>query len=403
MTARVSLRRKLVMSIVTLLVSGFLFVIGGTYLYISIGLDDFYEVLSPEALEVLEKDWVEEGAPPQEILEEIALAHEEFVYPFYENEFLVFSLLSVLVMVVGAVIAWHIAKRLTLPLETASVSAKEIAQGDFLHDMDIPEDATVEIVSLKDSFSFLTKSLQKMEDNVRYTSASIAHELRTPLTVIQGYIQGIRDGVFDADDEQLGLILAKVEGLTRLVDDLKLISLAETRDLHLDVCNVDLNACVGEAVAFMRPQFEKEQRDIKFEPYSDGTFVLIDAERIKQAVIALLNNALRYGGADSECRVKCMNEQDSSLILVCDTGDGFSEIGLQRATDRFWRGDSSRARESGGSGLGLAVVNTIAKAHDGSLELRNASEGGAIAQINLPNKPLNLSGQTSLEDNPQAL
>ncbi|MEM9168021.1 MAG: ATP-binding protein [Pseudomonadota bacterium] len=379
-----SLRGRILFSIVGLLAGGFSFALAGTLLYLSIGEDRFYTDLSEAAREAVEQDWLEDGPPAPGVLEEIALAHEKHIYPAYENSYLVFALLSVLVIIVGSGLAWNLSRRLTLPLEKASQSAKLIANGDFSHRMEIPDGASEEIVSLSESFIYLSDSLQKMEDNVRYTSASVAHELRTPLTVIQGYVQGIQDGVFQANTEQLDLILGHVAGLSRLVDDLKLISLAESKGLVLHRTQTDLEACAVDAVNFMRPQFDQAGGALAIAPARRAINVCVDAERVKQALVALISNALRYAGPDARCTVACAHDNGTVSIKVADAGAGFSDEALDRASDRFWRGDPSRDRAQGGSGLGLAVVRAIAEAHGGALELSNAPTGGAVAAITFP-------------------
>lgn len=385
MKKTVSLRRKLVLFIMGLLTGSLSFAIIGTYIYLAIEGAKFDAALSPEAYEAYyNADWREDSLPSQQILEEIAVAQAKYLDPSYQNEFWVFVLLSCLAVLFGGALAWRLSKQLTQPLETASVSAKIIADGDFSHQIDIPQSASKEIVSLGESFHYLTAALRKMEDNVRYTSASVAHELRTPLTVIHGYIQGIQDGVFKADQEQLDLILGQVSSLSRLIDDLKIISLAESRQLVLRCARTDLSECVEGAVDFMRPQFDQARRKISFQSAQGEAEISLDPERIKQAVIALINNSLRYGGLDGECVVRCVQEMGNNLVIVSDNGHGFSKEALERAGDRFWRGDRSRARQSGGSGLGLAVVKAIVGAHGGTLALANIPSGGAQVTLSLP-------------------
>ncbi|MEM9878332.1 MAG: ATP-binding protein [Pseudomonadota bacterium] len=382
---RSSLRRKLLLSIVGLLLAGFSFAIVGTYVFLTYNEYAFYSVLSPDAQVALEEDWLETGAPPPDVLQEIALAHEAFLFPAYDNEFWVFTGLSGVFLLWGSAFAWRLSRRLTAPLEAASSSAQIIASGDFAHKMQVTETASEEIASLADSFGHLSQSLQKMEDNVRATSASVALELRTPLTVIQGYIQGIQDGVFEADAQQLDIVLGHIEGLSRLVDDLKLISLAETKALVLHCEETDLNRCIQDAVSFMQPEFEQAKRTLVFEPSPQTIHLSIDPDRFKQALIALKSNALRYGDQGASCKITCASCDDQTMITVSDTGPGFSKEALEYASDRFWRGDASRARASGGSGLGLAVVRAITQAHGGVLELSNNREGGAMVTVRLPN------------------
>ncbi|MEM7568556.1 MAG: ATP-binding protein [Pseudomonadota bacterium] len=378
---RSSLRRKLLLAILGLLLAGFSFAILGTYIFLTYSEYEFYSVLSPQAREAVEEDWLETGTPPPDVLEEIALAHETFLFPAYDNEFWVFTGLSAIFLLAGSIFAWRLSKRLTAPLEAASSSAQIIASGDFAHKMPVTETASAEIASLAESFQHLSHSLQKMEDNVRATSASVAHELRTPLTVIQGYIQGIQDGVFAADAQQLDLVLGQVEGLSRLVDDLKLISLAETKALVLHPEETDLNSCIQEAVSFMQPQFSQAARTLSFQPSPETLDVFVDPDRIKQALIALMSNTFRYGGDGASCILSCARQNGQITITVSDTGPGFSKEALSNASDRFWRADASRARASGGSGLGLAVVRAIVEAHGGTLALSNSPGGGAVVAL----------------------
>jgi len=380
-----SLRRKLAIFMSLMLGISLLFALLGTYVYLGVEEAKFDAALSPEAYDAYyNSDWEVDGLPPQPILEEISNAEVKYLDPSYENEFWVFALLSAIAVTFGSIASWFFSKLLTEPLERASASAKIIADGNFAHKMQILDDASSEIVSLGESFQYLSDSLRKMEDNVRYTSASLAHELRTPLTVIQGYIQGIQDGVFKADQAQLDLILDQVGGLSRLIDDIKLISLAEARELIVHRQRLDVAECVADAAQFMSPLFEKTRRKITFNRSEEPVWASIDPERIRQALIALINNALRYGGPQSDCSIECVKIDEYVQILITDTGPGFSEDALEHASDRFWRADRSRTRELGGTGLGLAVVKAIAESHGGSLRLKNEEGIGAQVTISLP-------------------
>lgn len=384
MTGSVTLRRKVVIALIGLVAGCLAFTLAGTYAYLKFAEDSFYAALSPEAADAYASDWNADGLPPLALVEEISLAEETYLYPAYENEFWVFSLLSVIAVAFGGLFAVRLSRRLTEPLVHAAQSAKTIADGNFAHTMPALAHASSEIVSLHESFTYLSTSLQRMENNIRYTTASVAHELRTPLTVIQGYIQGIQDGVFTANKAQLDAILQQVSSVTRIVDDLKLISLAETRELVLDAETSNIADCVRDAVAFMQPQFREAGRTLAVAAHHTDTYACFDEQRIRQAVIALISNAFRYAAREGHCRVICQTNSTRVTIAVEDNGPGWPDAALEHASDPFWRGDASRARDSGGTGLGLAVVKAIAHAHGGTLELSQIASGGARATITLP-------------------
>ncbi|GAB5456140.1 MAG: ATP-binding protein [Henriciella sp.] len=377
-----SLHRQIVIYAVSMLAGSLFFVMAGTYVYLSIYEYLFYQALSPEAALAYERNWSETGMPSADLVEEISIAEERYLAIAYENEFGVMIALSLIALVSAFWIVPKVSKRLTRPIETASKSARAIAGGDFAHVMQISGNASSEVLSLSQSFDHLAGSLRSMEDNVRYTSASISHEIRTPLTVIQGYLQGIRDGVFTADDEQLDLMLSHTQALSTLVDDLKLVSLAEAGELVLRPEKFLLDECLNEAVSFMRAQ--STLSNIQFERQNQSVYIIADRERLRQVVLGLLSNSARYGGENVSCLVKYEADGDDVTIQLLDNGKGFSADALSSAKDRFWRGDPSRSRESGGSGLGLAVAQAIVSAHGGELSLSNQSGGGAMVAISLP-------------------
>ncbi|MEM7351587.1 MAG: HAMP domain-containing sensor histidine kinase [Acidobacteriota bacterium] len=377
-----SLRFQLTLTIAGVVAASMLFVTVGTYLFVAWGEYRFLMSLSPEAREEYARNWSETGFPDDAIVREVAIAEEQILGPVYEGELQVVAILSVIAMLVGGAFSIVLARRLTAPLEMATRSARTIAEGTFDHRMSIPSGASREVDSLAASFEHLAASLERMEENLQVTSASIAHEIRTPLTVVQGYLQGIRDGVFEASDEQLDLMLRRMDALGRLIDDLKTLSLAHAGRLQLDVAPTRLRGRLSDLVEWVRR--DRDTSRIVFEGDAEDAPVRVDGERIEQVVLGLVQNALTYGGDGVRVTVRLTHEAEVVAITVDDDGPGFSAEALDHAGERFWRGESSRSRESGGSGLGLAIAKAIAEAHGGHLELSNRSGGGGAVRLQLP-------------------
>ena len=381
-----SLRFQLSLRLAGVVVASVLFVVLGTYAFVAWGEYQFWNSLSPAAQEAYELNWEESGMPEAHLVQEISLAEEGILAPVYEEVLRIVAVLSMIAIAVGSFLGPILARRLTAPLELATDSARTIASGEFSHRMEVPDHSPKEVVSLAESFTHLAESLERMEQNIQYTSASIAHEIRTPLTVLQGYLQGMRDGVFEAEDEQFDLMLRRIEALGRLIDDLKTLSLAQAGRLRLEIAPTDLRGRLRELVDWV--QREQRNQPITFEetgaPAGKEQMVQVDAERIEQVVLALVHNALDYSAEKGCVVVRFAAGAREVVLTVDDEGPGFSEEALAHAGERFWRDESSRSRETGGSGLGLAVAKALVEAHGGRLLLANRETGGGSVQIRLP-------------------
>ena len=380
-----SLRLKLSLTLTGVVFGSLFFVTAGTYLYVAWGEYRFYDSLSPEAQRAYERTWTETGMPSKEILEEVAAAEETYLVPVYEGELMMIAWLSLVAIVITGGASLLLARRLTAPLEIAAGSARRIAGGDFEHRIEVPGRSSSEVTSLVESFTEMAQSLQERENDVRFISASVAHEIRTPLTVVQGYLQGIRDGVFEADDERLDAMLQRMEALSRLLHDLQTVSLAESGRLHLEKAPVRLAGRLRALIEWLKKEPDASSVSVTFEgpEEADDRPIDVDAQRLEQVVLALVQNARRYGGGSITVRYK-PRDKKAAQLSVEDDGPGFSDEALRHARDRFWRGEASRSRDTGGSGLGLAVARAIVEAHDGTLELSNLETGGARVGIGLP-------------------
>lgn len=291
-------------------------------------------------------------------------------------------LLSLVAIAVGAAIGAVIARRLATPIAAVAAGARRIAGGDFSHRIAGQPKQTREIQSLIASFNAQARALERSDRQMRFHTAAVAHELRTPLTVLRGYVHGALDGVFPRDDAHMRALLTQVEDLSRLVDDLRTVSLASSDALSLEIAACDLAAEVRTVLAMARPQFAAAGMSVEE--------VLLDAQaaadpvRVRQMLLAVLDNARRYAAEGGCVTVRTERLDDVSILQVADRGPGLPAGCEARVFERFWRADPSRTRSTGGSGLGLAVVKALADAHGGAVEARNRRGGGALIELRFP-------------------
>ncbi|MBK5959274.1 two-component sensor histidine kinase [Rhodoplanes elegans] len=295
-----------------------------------------------------------------------------------------FVLIAVFLLL-GLAIAIHAALRLTrrilAPLNSLAEGARKIAAGDLTARAVAGDRSLGETAQLVDDFNVMAQRLQDVAKSMTSWNATIAHELRTPLTILRGRLQGLTDGVFEPSDELFRSLLAQVESLSRLVDDLRIVTLSDTLRLDVRIEPVDLVAEVSQAVDAMRPALIDAGFSVQLT--TSPVTLSCDGVRIRQALLALLENARRYA-RPGRLEVVLHPEDAAVVLSVEDEGPGLSVEFAARAFDAFARAEPSRSRQFGGSGLGLSVVRAIAEAHGGQAQYRRSSTGGSVFEIVLP-------------------
>jgi signal transduction histidine kinase len=262
-------------------------------------------------------------------------------------------------------------------------AAHRLAQGDLSQRVLVR--GKDELAELGRTFNYMADSLQRAEETRRAMTADIAHELRTPLAVQRASLEALQDGVFPLTAENLETLLEQNRLLTRLVDDLRTLALADAGQLTLERAPVDLSALVQRVVDHFQAQAAGQQVTLEFTHAPAGLQPLsLDPIRIEQILTNLLSNALRYTPQGGAIRLAIRQEGSRVLLHVQDSGPGIPEEALPYIFERFYRADKSRARAEGGSGLGLAIARQLARAHGGELTAENAAEGGAVFTLRLP-------------------
>ncbi len=294
-------------------------------------------------------------------------------------------LAALLAGAVGLALGGALAYGLTRPLNQLTAATRAIARGDFAQR--VPVSSTDEIGELARSLNRMAAALQDAERQRRSLTADIAHELRNPLAVLQGNLEALADGVLPPSPDNLQPLLAQTHLLTRIVDDLRTISLAEAGQLALERAPTAPGRLSESVLARYAQVAQERQITLAVLAADDLPSITIDAQRIEQVLGNLISNALRHtpvaGGV--VCRVERVAEPSTAVMFsVEDTGPGIPQEALPHIFDRFYRVDRGRARADGGSGLGLAIARQLVEAHHGAIHAENRPQGGAVLAFWLP-------------------
>lgn len=289
-----------------------------------------------------------------------------------------------LALIAAGAIALKLATRILSPLNSLAESARRIAKGDLTARAVSGDQSLGETAVLVADFNAMAQKLQDMAEGMVSWNAAIAHELRTPLTVLRGRLQGMADGVFAPDEALIRNLLQQIDGLSRLVDDLRLVTLADSGRLELKAEAISLAEEICGVADLLRPALE--EAGFSLELHLIDLAIVGDGVRVRQALLALLDNAQRYA-RPSRIDISILKLDHSAIVCIEDEGPGLPPEFARQAFDPFTRGEPSRSRRSGGSGLGLSVVRSIAEAHGGGITYRTSPRGGAVFELTLPLAP----------------
>jgi two-component system OmpR family sensor kinase len=284
---------------------------------------------------------------------------------------------GVIALLIGAVLF----SQITAPLRQLNRAANAVAHGDLsqrvvIHSKD-------ELGELGETFNQMAVNLAKAEIQRQHLTADVAHELRTPLAAIQASLEGMLDGVLPLDNDQITTIHAETLLLNRLIEDLRLLSLAEAGQLKLECRPIDLGELIRQVAEREKSLALQRGINLSVEIQDSLPMVTIDADRIVQVLNNLVGNALRYTPQGGVISIRCTAKTgatESVEVSVTDSGAGIPADVLPNVFDRFYRADKSRARASGGSGLGLAIVRQLVEAHGGSVEAESP-----VFDVGMPN------------------
>jgi two-component system OmpR family sensor kinase/two-component system sensor histidine kinase BaeS len=283
---------------------------------------------------------------------------------------------------IALLLAYYLATRLIHPVQALTSAAHQLSQGDLSQRVAVTGED--ELAALGQAFNHMANSLQQVQENRRAMTADIAHELRTPLAVQRANLEALQDGIYTLSAENLAPILEQNYLLTRLVDDLRTLALADAGQLPLELTPTNLPALVERIIGRFRPQAEARQINVNLQIPESCPAILLDPTRIEQVLGNLLSNALRYIPQNGIIEVSLVCATGQAELTIHDSGPGIPVEALERVFERFYRADRSRSREEGGSGLGLAIARQLVEAHGGMLSAANHPQGGAVFTLRVP-------------------
>jgi two-component system sensor histidine kinase BaeS len=281
---------------------------------------------------------------------------------------------------IALVLALILANGLLRPIRTLSKAAQGMSAGDLSQRAEVK--GKDELANLAVTFNRMAASLESSEQRRKALTADIAHELRTPLAVQRAQVEAILDGVYPLDEENLQKVLAQNELLTRLVEDLRTLALADSGELELHMGQVDLSGLIRRVVERFEPAAQPRVLVVQAAG-EQHLFARGDSLRIEQIFNNLLSNAIRYTPENGKIEIRCREQDGLIHSLIHDSGPGIPIADLERIFDRFYRGEHSRSRDAGGTGLGLAIARQLAVAQGGDLTARNDPAGGAVFELTL--------------------
>ncbi len=282
-------------------------------------------------------------------------------------------------LIVGGLLAFGLAR----PIRQLTAAAGALERGDFSRRVAVR--SRDEIGDLAISFNKMADGLARAERQRRDLTADIAHELRNPLAVLQSQLEGLIDGVFPATTENLQPLLDQTQLLSRLVDDLRTLALAEAGQLELQRAPADLGRLVASVVARFAPAAATRQITLEVDTPADLPEIALDAQRIEQVFGNLLSNALRHTPAGGNVICRAVAESAGAVtVSISDNGAGIPPESLPHIFDRFYRVDRSRSRAEGGTGLGLAIVRQLVEAHGGRVWAESAPGQGTTVAFSVP-------------------
>lgn len=283
-----------------------------------------------------------------------------------------------LALVLGTVLF----RGITRPLNGLRRAAQSLAEGNL--SVRVPVKTKDEVGKVAEAFNHMAEQIEYQEDLRKQMVADVAHELRTPLTVMQGSIEAMIDGVLEPTPDELAVLHGEVRCLGRLVEDLRLLSLADAGQLTLHKCETRMGDLVEGLVSRMAPLAETQSVTLKTKVESPSTVFTADEHRLQQALANLIDNALRHTPPGGQVTVGATRINGSVNISVADNGPGIPTDELPYLFERFWRGDKSRSRNKGGSGLGLSIVKQLVELHGGTVQVESEIDAGSTFTISLP-------------------
>ncbi|MBO3335500.1 sensor histidine kinase [Clostridium perfringens] len=293
--------------------------------------------------------------------------------------------IGVLLILASTIMGFIISRSITIPINKLMTKAKYISKGEYDKKIEINTDI-LEINDLINSINNLSQSIKEQENIRKRLTGDISHELKTPLTNIQSHLEAMIDGIWEPTEERLLSVKEEAERLSSLVSDMQKLNKYDEASIKLKKDNVN----ISDIICFVIFQFSNlaKSKNIKIEYEKKNINLYCDKDKITQALVNILSNAIRYSNEGSTIFIEEKLKDNKVIISIEDQGIGISEEDLKYVFERFYRADKSRTRATGGTGIGLTIVKSIVSSHGGEVKLESKLGEGSKFTIILPKEDI---------------
>ncbi len=284
---------------------------------------------------------------------------------------------------VALVLGTLIVRQITRPMVRLRLAAQAITQGET--GVRVPVKSQDEMGKVASAFNRMAAEIESQEQVRKQMVADVAHELRTPLTVMKSNLEAMLDGLLHPTPTELQELYDEVERLSRMTEDLRLLSLADAGQLQMYPHKVDVHQLMETAVSRFTPLATDRSVQLAADISSVPLFIQADADRLLQALGNLIDNGIRHAPVvRGVVRITAVSDTQFVHISISDNGPGIPATDIPHLFERFWRGDKSRTRTGNGSGLGLSIVKQIVDLHQGHIQVISLNGSGTTFTLSLP-------------------
>ncbi|MCW8885466.1 MAG: ATP-binding protein [Motiliproteus sp.] len=324
-------------------------------------------------------------------LKPVSIASDELSQSFVVQQRDSFVVVTIAALLVSLVVAALLARRFLTPIHRVADAAKQVAKGDFRSRVAVH--GNDELAELAGNFNHMAQQLERNEQLRRQWLSDISHELRTPTALISAQVEAMQDGIVKPNPTSLASLYSDIGSLGKLMEDLHQLSVSDQFGMTLQQEEVDLFCLIQSQIVSFQPRAHEQELSLVMDTDWSARFVVLgDENRLTQLMVNLLVNSIRYTDQGGRIVIRLLAHADQVQVVVLDDPPGVPEQELDRIFERLYRVDKSRSRLAGGSGLGLSICRNIVKAHSGSIQAENRSEGGLKITVTLPRSTQSVSG-----------
>ena len=296
------------------------------------------------------------------------------------NTFLI--AVAVISAVVAILLGWFQAKRIVAPVKSLSGAAQKVAAGDYTQRVEAK--SKDELGEMADAFNTMAEDLEEQRTLRKRAMSDIAHELRTPLSILQIDLESIEDGISQPDSENIGMLRDQVVYIGKLVNDLRLLALADAGELTIEMDSLNLSSLIDAITHRVESSFNEKKLSLSVDIPEKDLLVNGDEQRLSQVLLNLLENARQHTPQGGEVSIRSIRLGDEVQTAIKDNGEGIPEADLPHVFDRLYRSSVSRSRNNGGTGLGLSIARSLIEAHGGRIWIQSKESEGTTITFTLP-------------------